>query len=191
MLPSKHIVFLIFIVSFCHRFSAQEHNTSFQLGYFAPYLTGVGGTFGCTFDLKSPKLGADGKGAWLHVLQFAPQLGYFTQLNVSHNVVINPELVYRFKKADKRFFVFSSIGTGYLWSLQRQEGTLNLGTGEMDYQNAAQNFFLPNINVGLGMEPKNAIGFFFKTTYGRKISSSLPNSAFFGLSAGIILRLKS
>jgi hypothetical protein len=65
---------------------------------------------------------------------------------------------------------------------------LNLGTGEIDYRYDALNYFLPNINLGLGLEPKKHLGFYLKATYGRKISVHNANAAFVGVSAGIILK---
>jgi hypothetical protein len=65
---------------------------------------------------------------------------------------------------------------------------LNLGTGEIEYRYEALNYFLPNFNIGLGLEPKKYVGFYFKATYGRKISVHNANAAFVGVSAGVILK---
>ena len=167
---------------------AQKKNGEWQFGYFAPYLTHVGGTAAFAFDLNV--LGGDSnvKSKSEHFLQISSQLGYFTQSKVSQNILLNPELVYRWKKSGKRFFLSSSVGTGYLLSFQRQDGVLNLGTGEIDYRYDALNYFLPNINLGLGLEPKKHLGFYLKATYGRKISVHNANAAFVGVSAGIILK---
>jgi hypothetical protein len=160
-----------------------------QVGYFAPYLSNLGGTVGYVFDLK--ELGEDSNEQRKNQqrLQLLTQLGYFTQTNVSQNILLNPELVYRWNKLDKRFFLTSSVGAGYLLSFQRQDGTLNLATGETDYRYEAQNYFLPTLNLGLGVTTKKHLGFYFKTTYGRKLSTQNANAGFVGISTGLILKL--
>jgi hypothetical protein len=87
---------------------AQKNNGEWQLGYFAPYLLNSGGVVGRTFELK--KVGGDSNVHNIHSLQLLTQLGYFRHSKVSHNFLFNPELVYRWKKSGKRFFLSSSVG---------------------------------------------------------------------------------
>lgn len=181
---------LLFVFTCLVSFSvvAQKKEVEWQVGYFAPYLSNVGGTVGCAFDLK--ELGENSKEQRKNKqrLQLLTQLGYFAQTNVSQNILLNPELVYRWNKLDKRFFLTSSVGTAYLLTFQRQEGSLNLGTGETDYRSEVLNYFLPTLNIGFGVAPKNSLGFYFKTTYGRKLSSQNANAGFVGISTGLILK---
>ena len=170
---------------------AQKRNMEWQLGYIAPYLSNMGGTVGCSFDLKELGVDATEKRKTTQRLQLLTQLGYFLQTNVSQNLLLIPELVYRWNKADKRFFLTSSVGAGYLRSFQRQDGTLNLGTGEIDYRYDALNYFLPTLNVGLGVEPKKLLGFYFKATYGQKLNAQNEDNAFLGVSTGLILKFSS
>lgn len=150
---------------------AQNGIPAWQVGYFAPDISNVGGTVVYAFDLKALGENKRGESKSKQGLLLLSQLSYFAQTNVSHNLFFNPEMVYRWNKSDKRFFLTSSVGAGYLHSFQRQEGTLNLGTGEVDYGYAALNYFLPTLNLGLGVDPKKHSGFYFKASYGRKFSA--------------------
>jgi hypothetical protein len=184
----KNILFSIFIGLLSSSVLAQNNNKEWQVGYFAPYISNMGGTVGFAFDLKELGDNSKEKRKSKQRLQILTQLGYFTQTNVSQNFLLNPELVYRWNISNKRFFLTSSIGAGYLLAFQRQDGTLNLGTGEIEYGYDALNYFLPTLNLGLGVEPKKHLGFFFKATYGRKLSVQNANAAFVGLSTGLIIK---
>jgi hypothetical protein len=184
----RYILLSVFIGVMSNFAVAQNNNKEWQVGYFAPYISNMGGTVGYAFDLKELEDNSKEKRKRKQRLQFLTQLGYFAQTNVSRNLLLNPELVYRWNKSDKRFFLTSSVGAGYLLAFQRQDGTLNLGTGEIDYRYDALNYFLPTLNLGLGVEPKKHLGFFFKATYGRKLSVQNANAAFVGLSTGLIIK---
>lgn len=168
---------------------AQNSHKEWQVGYFAPYISNMGGSVGYAFNLKELGKDSNEQKKSNQRLQLLTQLGYFTQNNVAHNLLFNPELVYRWNKLDKRFFLTSSVGTGYLLAFQKQNGTLNLGTGEIDYRYKTLNYFLPTLNIGLGVDPKKHIGFYFKATYGRKLSVHNTNAAFLGISTGLIIKL--
>lgn len=186
-----HLVLAIFTSLATSAIVAQERNIEWQVGYFAPYISNMGGTLGYAFDLKELGDNSTEIRKSKQRLQLLTQLGYFTQINVSHNLLLNPELVYKWNKSDKRFFITSSVGVGYLHSFQKQDGTLNIGTGEIDYKYEALNYFLPSLNIGLGVDPKKHLGFYFKATYGRKLSVQNANAAFLGLSTGFILKFNS
>ncbi len=192
-MKSLRTYILLFVFNCLVSFSVVAQRTDFewQVGYFAPYLSNMGSIVGCAFDLK--EFGVDSKEQRkskqrLHLLT---QLGYFTQTNVSQNILLNPELVYRWNKLDKRFFLTSSVGAGYLLSFQKQDGSLNLGTGETDYRYEARNYFLSTLNIDLGVDPKKLLGFYFKTSYGRKLSTLNANAGFFAISMGLILKFNS
>jgi hypothetical protein len=170
---------------------AQKRINEWQLGYLAPYLTNTGVTAGWAFDLKEFGKNSIEQRKTVNRLQLLTQLGYFTQINVSKNIFLNPEMVYKWKKLDKRFFLTSSFGAGYLRSFQRQDGTLNLATGELDYRNEILNYFLPNLNVGFGLDAKKHLGFYLKSTYGRKVSMQNANAAFWAISTGLIVKINS
>lgn len=170
---------------------AQKRTQEWQIGYFAPYITNIGGTIGHTLDIKKLGTSSIKQKKSVHRLQLLSQVSYFAQLKVSNNISLNPEIVYRWNKTDKHFFLSSSIGAGYLVSFQRQEGTVNLATGEIVYRNEAINYFLPNLNVGIGLDPKYHFGYYLKGTYGRKISPETADAAFFSISTGMIIKFYS
>jgi hypothetical protein len=170
---------------------SQRSDFEWQVGYFNPYLTNMGGIFGCAFDLKELGENSKEQRKSKQKLQLSTQLGYFTQTNVSQNILLNPELVYKWNKIDKRFFLSSSVGAGYLLAFQRQDGTLNLGTGETDYRYEALSYFLPTLNIGFGVDPKKHLGFYFKTSYGRKFNTQNANAGFLAISTGLILKFDS
>lgn len=186
-----YILLFVFTCLVSSSVIAQRTNFEWQVGYFAPYLSNMGGIMGCAFDLKELGVDSTEQRVSKHRLQVLTQLGYFAQANVSQNISLNPEWVYRYNKLDKRFFLFASVGTGYLLSFQSQDGLLNLGTGEIDYRYEALNYFLPTLNMGLGVDPKKRLGFYFKATYGRKLSTQNANAGFFSLSSGLILKINS
>lgn len=184
----NYILLAVFLGILSSSILAQMNTKEWQVGYFAPYISDMGGTVSYAFDLKEFRDNSKEQGKSKQRLQLLSQLGYFIQTNVSHNFLFNPELVYRWNKLDKRFFLTSSVGTGYLLSFQRQDGSLNLGTGETDYRYDALNYFLPALNMGLGVDPKKNLGFYFKTTYGRKLSYQSANAGFFAISTGLIVQ---
>jgi len=178
-------LFLCFtVLVFTHGSVAQKSLSEWQLGYFAPYISNIGGTFGYGHIL----LTTEGNTKSIHRLQVLTQLSYYTQLKVSNNVLIHPELVYKWNKSDKRFFLSSSVGMGYLLNLQRKEGKLNLATGKVEYQINPINGFLPTFNVGLGVDPKSHVGFYLKASVGGEFNAERTNAVFFGLSSGLIVK---
>ncbi len=180
---------LILILAAGGNLAAQSKYTELQLGYYAPYFSNMGFTVGYGIDFKTWEKSAENKRSKTNRLHLLPQVSYFYQSNTAHNLLLNPEVVYKWRKTSKRFYLAASIGTGYLLSFQRQTGTVSLSTGEIDYQNERLHFFVPNVNLGFGVDPRKRIGFYFKAFYGRKFSTSQTNSAFIGLSTGLIIKL--
>lgn len=182
---------LIFVFIGLISFTAvgQSKENEWQLGYFTPYFTNLGSTVGYAFDLKVSAKKEELKNQ--QRLRLLTQLGYFAQTNVSQSLLFNPELVYKWNRLDKRFFLTSSVGAGYLLSFQRNDGTLNLATGKTEYGSEAVSYFLPNLNLGFGVDPKKHLGFYFKATYGAKLSPQHANAAFFGIATGLIFKFNS
>lgn len=159
--------------------SAQMPLPEWQVGYSAPYLTNIGATIGAAWELKNGNEKVN--------LQLLLPLTYFVQPNVSNNFFFNPEVGYRWQVREGRFFLTPAVGLGYLLSMQRQDGVLNLATGTLDYRYVALHQYIPNANLSLGIAPKKHLGFFLKTTYGVVLSSQTSNTAFWGLSAGVLV----
>lgn len=167
--------------------AAQGKVANWHVGYFAPFFTNVGATAGASFDIS--RTAADSvHRRQLSSLQVLGQVSYFAQPRVSNSLFVHPELVYTWRKADQRFFLSAAVGAAYLVTQQRQEGTLNLATGELNYRYLSFNHFVPNIQLGVGIEPKSRFGFYFKVMCGRKMSATAANAAIMGVSTGVMLR---
>lgn len=164
----------------------QERLKEYRIGYFAPFFSNYGGSLEGVFNLTISE-----KQSFKHSLQVSIQLGCFGQRGVSFNSILNPELIYRLNRPGKRFFIQSSIGNAYLLSFQKQDGVLNLSTGNLDYRHVSQHFYLPNLNVGFGIAPRNFLGLFFKATYGRTIGIRNLDSAFFAISTGLVIHISN
>lgn len=169
-------------------FGQQTQNT-LQVGYFGPYFTNMGGSVGYAFTVKTWETTPTDKRNKTHSLQLLPQIAYYHQPRTAHNILFNQEVLYKWQKQDKRFYLFSSVGAGYILTIKRLDGTLNLGTGEIDYRYKQLHSFVPNISLGFGVAPRKAIGFFFKAYYGRQLRFGAVNTAFIGFSTGILINL--
>ncbi len=169
---------------------AQKADNTLHVGYIGPYFTNIGGTVGYAFTLKTWERTPPNKRNKTHSLQLLPQVAYYHQPRVSHNVLFNPELLYKWQKQDKRFFLLAAVGAGYQLTFKKQDGILNLGTGEIDYRYKQLHSFVPNMSLGFGVAPRTAIGFFFKAYYGRQLRFGAVNTAFIGFSTGILINLK-
>ena len=186
----RYILVSVLTLILFHSGLSQTRQSEWHIGYYAPYLTHVGAMAGMAFDIK----------AWSTLsetpkreqrLQILTQWGYFRQIHVSDNIILNPEMVYRWNKKGDRFFVNSSIGTGYILSFQRQEGTLNLGTGESTNSYESIHYFVPTLSAGIGIDPKKYPGFYIKASFGRKLSVQNAPDAFMSLATGVIYRFTS
>lgn len=191
MMKFKKMLLLVVIkLAVTSNLLAQIKVSEYQFGYFSPYFTNNGASIGIAFDASNSykdSLSKTNNFTW----QYLSELKYFFQPNTSNNVMVNPEIVLKFKQADTQLFVSSSFGVGYLLSFQKQEGALNLATGTLDYDTQTINYFLPNLNIAFGLTPKKYIGFYVKTSYGAKLSLRNTNAAFIGFSTGLIFKLKS
>jgi len=185
-----NLLIILLIFSKHSNVYAQLKVSDWQIGYFSPYISNLGCVAGVTLNLKNGEMKPEKKSI-SDRMKLAAQLSYFSQLSVSNNILFNPQVLYRWQIPDKRFYLSSSIGTGYLLSIQKQEGLLNLASGEFDYRHEVINSFLPNIQLGFGAEPKRRLGFFLTFCYGSKLSLNRANEGFLCFSTGLILKLKS
>lgn len=168
---------------------AQRGSDEWQVGYYSPYVTNVGGSLGYLHGLREWQPDSLRGRRSTHRIALESQVAYFAQPGVAHNVLLNPGVEYRWQGAS-RFFLSASVSTGYLLILQRQEGSVNLASGEVTYTNRSIHSFLPSISAGCGVEPKKVLGFYFKVFYGRQIGQE-EGVGFLGLSTGLTIRMKS
>ncbi len=180
---------LVFGVMLCLGFtlSAQNLNLPIHVGYFAPYGTHIGLKVGTSLGGKDWKSNTQNEINRLHTIKINPQVGYFMQLNVQKNILFNVEFEYRTHSSNRSFYPLVSVGMGYLAGFQRQDGTVNLGTGEIDHNIKTIHHFVPTINLGFGRTPQQKFGYYFKLFYGSKISTVY--AAFFGAELGVIFHI--
>lgn len=165
---------------------AQNESSNWELGVIAPYFSSFGGSIGYSFDLKQSEKQDVTTSYRIGLLS---QVSYFAQQGVAKNVLLNPELFYKWSVIDKKMFLLSSVGMAYLLSLNRREGSLSLASGKIEYTYEGLHFWLPTINLGFGFDPKRYVGFMFKASYGYKVGLRNANESFFAISSGIILKL--
>lgn len=171
--------------------AAQNSGMEVQAAYFSPYLSQSGASLGTAFEVCARTRMRGASRPQIHSIQLMPQLSYFTQKEVSKKLLVHPEIIYRLRMEDRRTFFFAAVGMGYLGSSQRQEGSLNLASGEMNYTTELLHALFTGVSTGLGVDLRSNFGLFIKATYGREWRLKLPNSAFFGASLGVHLRLQS
>ena len=186
----KKTVIFLFIILIGSNIIAQDKTIPIDIGYFAPYLIHVGGKIGTSFELKNWKPDNELDSQKTHSLSISPQIGYFVNPDVQKNLLINSELVYKRKKSISKMYLTSSIGLGYMLGIQNQGGTVSLAKGTIERETKAINYLVPTLSIGFAKDPQKIVGYYLKGFYGRKISSQVKDSAFFGLELGLKINLK-
>lgn len=163
---------------------AQMDTPSLTVGFFAPYGVQYGGKVAWAFTLKDyTKIGR----SRVDQLRFSPQVSYFVFPEVQRNVLINGAFLYQRLQPEKALAPMAALGFGYLLARQNQEGTVNLGTGEIDFVTESRHSFVPTLGLGVLINPQKRFGFYLKGFYGRKITAQYEDGAFFGLNFGLRL----
>lgn len=175
------IVFLLlFSWSFALRAQVLDNGMPpISLSYYAPLAIQVGTRVGTAISLRNWEPAGRER-----VLLVRPQIGYFSQLGLHRNFVVETDLAFRLKKAKKRSYLSPSLGLGYINSVENIEGSVNLGSGEIDQKTENYHYFLPTINLEWGLVPKKNLGYFFKFFMGRKVGAE-SDAAFFGIEIGL------
>jgi hypothetical protein len=181
----KRFLILLFFVLRFQEWTAQTRGAGFELGYIAPYFTNAGFSTSYLFGLKKQALSSHPADDKQRSIYFSLGMSYFAQQHVSRQVLVLPEMVFASIHPGRKWSVLPSLGVGYLLSFQKQEASLNLANGQMDYRYQTIHSVLPEIQVALLYQYKSCLGIFLRGFYGRKLSSTVPHTAFFGLSAGM------
>lgn len=170
---------------------AQNQGPEVQVAYVAPFLSQSGGSLGAAFQVHSnDRIGRKGR-TQIQSIKILPQFTYFRQREASTNFFFHPELVYKLQKQNGRSYLLASLGVGYLATFQRQEGRLDLGSGEIEYDRELLHGFFSGLNAGIGVDLRANFGLFVKATYGRAWRFGTPNTAFFGATVGAQFTLKA
>lgn len=168
-----------------HPVFGQNQHIQWHIGYAAPFFTNVGAELGVSFDIPSSQPDSANTSARPFTLRLLPQVRYFQQLDVQHNFMFDPTLEFVWQRKARKIYPIFSVGLGYIMAFQRQDGTLDLATGNIDYNSEVIHSFVPSINIGFASVPKKRIGYYFKTSYGRSMVVAAQDAAFFGVSFGI------
>jgi len=170
--------------------TAQKDTVAVSFGYFAPYGVQVGGKTGLSFNLKSWTVERENRSNKIRKIDVSPQVGYFFFPGVQNNLLLNCDVAYSVAKSGARVVPIASIGLGYLLARQRQEGTVNLATGELKQDVKTLHYFTPTVNAGFAVSTKRSMSYFMKAFYGRKIGFQQEDASFFGLELGLSVKLK-
>lgn len=162
---------------------AQEQPPELHIGYFAPFGIQIGGSVAYTDVLKQP-IGA-------HQWWWRAQIGYFAQPNVSDAVFLHPEIEYRRCRPGQYFYGSFSIGSSLAYILRKQEGTLNLANGDIEYQTEDTLFIIPRISPGMGVAPRKRVGGYLRASYGQQLGGDVGRQAFFSAAAGLAFSMHS
>ncbi|KAA3636528.1 MAG: hypothetical protein DWQ02_08115 [Bacteroidetes bacterium] len=185
--PFYLIVFLCFLTNL--PLKGQNTKMPVSIGYFAPYGVQYGAKAGISIPWKNWESDRKEDQIRSYNLTLDPQIGYFVFPEVQNNFFLNMELAIRSHKNEKRFSPMASAGLGYLLGLQKQEGSVNLATGEIDFETTALHYFVPTVSLGFNIKPKKSMGYYFKGFFGRKIIRGLEGSTIIGAEAGITFNI--
>lgn len=160
---------------------AQTRSVELRAGAFVPFMVHPGASVGVAVESPWPRQHQAPRP--VHALHLLPQLHYFHHPTVSNNLLLDPTLEYRLRPRGGLFYLSASLSTGYLLSLQKQSGRLDLGTGELDYETKAQSFFLPQLALGVGLTTRKRLGFYLTGSGGRQFGES--SATFVSLAGGL------
>lgn len=181
----KRFLVIVFLVSHMPAFAAQQEGGGFELGYFAPYFSNYGFSTAYMFGLRKQEIQPEQQIDKQRFVYFSVGLSYFVQRHVYRQALLLPEIVFARIRPTRKLSLMPSLGAGYLLSFQKQEGSLNLASGEIEYRNELTQAFLPQIAIKLSYRWRPGLGFYLKPFYGRNFRFQGPHAGFFGLSAGL------
>ncbi|MEM6299663.1 MAG: hypothetical protein AAF740_13320, partial [Bacteroidota bacterium] len=178
----KVALFLLFCSTILSSYAQKEENgRMLSVSYFTPFVTQPGIKVSTAFRLKEVK---DNQ------LSIRPHFTWFMQSELHQNFILGGDISYTIRKPEKYFYLAPSVGVGYLLSIENTEGSVNLGSGDIEQERETLHYFLPTLNFELGKLPKKRLGYFFRAFWGRKMTGQEVNSAFFGAELGIIYAFK-
>lgn len=152
--------------------------TNWSLAYYAPFGVQQGLKVGLDIDLADSKevLGKS------RITFLNPEIAAFYNPRVQDNYLVN------FKtgsKADdsKKWQSSWMLGAGYLLSRKWVDGSVNLGTGEVERTKENSSFFLPTINYELVLNRDGKLDPYLGAYFGQAIGKN--SSLFFGVELGV------
>ncbi|MEO1054685.1 MAG: hypothetical protein AAFX87_28900 [Bacteroidota bacterium] len=159
-------------------------NYSIHVGLYAPYVVQSGLRVGLSIPIKNWMSETKRQETRIHFLDITPRFGYFVESDVQRNYFLDATFEYRWLESDRKIHPKIGIGLGYMLSRQNTSGTLDLSSGDIEFDTRSLNFFVPTINIGFERNRKKFIGYYFSVFYGRKFTGQEVNSDFIGAEFG-------
>ncbi len=181
----KTFVSILFL--FVHFTLCAQRDIPVSISYYGPYAIQAGARIGASFHLKNLYQSESPK---QRTLSLQPQLGYFAQSDLNRNYIIETDLVYTRRRANRSSYLAPAIGLAYLLSTENVEGRVNLGSGQITQIKEHYHHLVPMLSLEYGKVPKRYVGYFFKVFYGRKISQQLRPVTFPGVELGLKFSIK-
>ncbi len=148
------------------------------ISYYGPYFLQYGGNIGTSIPLKSISKEA-------HQFRLEPSIGYFERGRKQRNVNLRIQGQYFYYNDQKSWHPTGGISLSYIQSWQETGGSVNLGSGEIDYDLRTISQIAPCLNLGYRYHPSAKYNFSFQLFYGPAIDLNGPNAGFFGLEIGM------
>ena len=186
----KRIGILLSFIFILSSVTSWANSIPISVSYFSPFVIQPGIKLSSSFTLKSWNSN-NKKHERNNHLFISPQLGFFSQRKTSKNYLINTEAGIRSNKINKKLYIASSLGIGYLISSVSQYGSVHLGTGKVTTEKVIQNRFLPTINLELGSQQWKNVGYYVRLFYGRTVAFKTTDSAFTGVELGVNFNIKN
>lgn len=178
-MPTRHLFATLCLVLT----SLTTWGQDFFLGYSTPYFVQPGLRLGVSFPVLEKE-----KGNSKLALSAIPQLTYFMQPAVRQNVMLGGRLQCE-RLGKKRFSPYIALGLNYLFTSQRKDGSVNLGTGEIEFNAEQVHHVVPALSLGAKLQPKKRWGYYAEAFFGRSYAAGAENAGFWGAELGVLMTL--
>jgi len=173
----KSLCFLLGLSLFSAGLYAQK--IPLRVAYQGPFFVNYGGSVGTSFTLEDPF-------DWQTLeLRLNPSIGYYEQ-NTQRNLLLKLEAAYRYVREGKKWHPQFGLSFNYILASQEVGGSVNLGTGEIEYERLILNQISPAVHLGYDFQAAANRQFYFQVFYGPLWDLAKTNSAFFGLELGMV-----
>lgn len=179
----RPLLLSLFIIFQTANTYSQISKSAYTISYYSPYFTQVGTKIGASFFLADVSKKGISK-----EIRISPQLGFFSQLGISQNYLLNTELSLLRKRDSKKRFQSFGLGLAYLVSSKSLGPIVDLGSaGVSSASRETDSFITPSLNYSLGLSPSKGPAYQFSLFLGKKFSLQDKGELFFGFETGIIL----
>lgn len=182
------LLFSVVMLSLSLKAQLEDPVVPLRVSFFAPYVVSPGVNLGTSFDLINREEDPQEQYRTTSYFSIRPEIGYFVYPGVHRNLIMETNLCYTIKKTTGRSYFTPALGLAYLLTTEDVEGSVNLGSGNIEHETATHHAFLPTLNLEAGLMPKRYVGYFVNTFYGYRMGGQRPNATLLGLEIGLIIR---